>query len=40
MTLGQLILLVMVVVVFWLGKKTKKQETRINDLEKKLNRDR
>jgi hypothetical protein len=36
MTLGQLILLVLVVVVFWLGKKSKKQETKINELEKKL----
>ena len=36
MTLGQLILLVVAVVVFWLGKKVKKQETRIGDLEKKI----
>jgi len=36
MTLGQLILLILVVVVFWLGKKLKKQETKLADMEKKL----
>jgi len=36
MTLGQFILLILVVVVFWLGKKSKKQDTKINELEKKI----
>ena len=33
MTLGQLILLMLIVVVFWMGKKLKKQEQRISELE-------
>ena len=33
MTLGQLLLLVLIVVVVWLAKKLKKQETRIRKLE-------
>ena len=36
MTLGQLILLILVVVTVWLGKKMKKQEYRLKDLENKL----
>jgi len=33
MTLGQLLLLVLIVVVVWLGKKLKKHEQRIKELE-------
>ena len=33
MTLGQLILLMLIVIVFWLGKKLKKQEDKIKELE-------
>ena len=33
MTLGQLLLLVLIVVVFWMGKKLKKHETKIKELE-------
>jgi len=33
MTLGQLLLLVLIVVVFWLASKLKKAEQRINKLE-------
>jgi hypothetical protein len=35
MTLGQLLLLVLIVVVFWLASKLKKQEQRIDELERK-----
>jgi len=35
MTLGQLLLLVLIVVVFWLGSKLKKHEDRIDELESK-----
>jgi len=35
MTLGQLLLLVLIVVVFWLGSKLKKHEDRIEKLESK-----
>jgi len=35
MTLGQLLLLVLIVVVFWLASKLKKQEQRIDKLEGK-----
>ena len=35
MTLGQLLLLVLIVVVFWLASKLKKQEQRIDELEGK-----
>jgi len=35
MTLGQLLLLVLIVVVVWLGSKVKKQGERIDDLESK-----
>jgi len=35
MTLGQLLLLVLIVVVFWLASKLKKQEHRIDKLEGK-----
>ena len=33
MTLGQLLLLVLIVAVVWLGSKLKKHEERIDDLE-------
>ncbi len=33
MTLGQLLLLALIVVVFWMGKKLKKHEQRIKELE-------
>ena len=36
MTLGQLLLLILIVVVFWMGKKLKKHETRIDELEEEL----
>ena len=36
MTLGQLILIVLIVIVFWLGKKLKKHEEKIDELEKKV----
>ena len=36
MTLGQFILLVLVVVVFWLGKKSKKHEDKLDEFEKRL----
>ena len=36
MTLGQLILIVLIVIVFWLGKKLKKHEEKIDELEKKI----
>lgn len=35
MTLGQLLLLALIVVVFWFGKRLKKHETRIDTLESK-----
>ena len=35
MTLGQLLLLVLVVVLFWLRSKLKKHEQRIEELENK-----
>jgi len=38
MTLGQLILLILVVVTFWLGKKLKKQESKLRSLEDKLDK--
>jgi len=37
MTLGQLLLLVLIVVVFWLTSKLKKHERRIDKLEGKDN---
>lgn len=36
MTLGQLLLLVLIVVVFWLGRKLKKHEDRIDKLESEV----
>lgn len=36
MTLGQLLLLALIVVVFWLGKKLKRHEEKIKELEDKL----
>lgn len=36
MSLGQLLILVLIVVVVWLGKKSKKHEEKIKDLEDKL----
>ena len=38
MTLGQLLVLALIVVVFWLGKKLKKHEEKIKQLESKLGR--
>ncbi|GAF93741.1 unnamed protein product [marine sediment metagenome] len=35
MTLGQLLLLVLIVVVVWLGSRLKKQEQRLKELENK-----
>ncbi len=35
MTLGQLLILVLIVVVFWLGSRLKKHEQRIDELEDK-----
>jgi len=35
MSLGQLLLLALIVVVVWLGSKLKKQESRIDKLESK-----
>ena len=35
MTLGQLLLLVLIVVVFWLASKLKKQDKRLDKLEGK-----
>ena len=35
MTLGQLLLLVLIVVVFWVASKLKKHDERIDDLESK-----
>ena len=40
MTLGQLLLLVLIVVVFWLGKKLKKHEAKIAELEGRLGKGR
>lgn len=39
MSLGQLLILVLIVVVFWLGKRAKKQEERIKELEKKARKE-
>ena len=36
MTLGQLLLLGLIVVVFWLGKRLKKHESRIKELEEAI----
>jgi len=36
MTLGQLLILALIVVVIWLGKKLKKHEEKIKKLEDKL----
>ena len=38
MTLGQLLILALIVVVFWLGKRLKKHEEKIKQLENKLGR--
>ena len=36
MTLGQLLLLALIIVVIWLGKKLKKHEEKIRELEGRL----
>lgn len=36
MTLGQLILLILIVIIYWMGKKLKKQEAKIEEIEKKI----
>ena len=36
MTLGQLLLLVLIVIIFWLGKKLKQHEVKIKELEKEV----
>jgi preprotein translocase subunit YajC len=38
MTLGQFLLLILIVIVFWMGKKMKKHEDRLKELENKSRR--
>ena len=38
MTLGQLLILALIVVVYWLGKRLKKHEEKIKELEKRVQR--
>jgi len=38
MTLGQLLILALIVVVYWLGKRLKRHEEKIKELEKRVQR--